>query len=386
MITQNDLRKAFQHPNVRAFYMVVRKGESSLDDKAYTMVNGRAPLTDFSRHPFAGLKTTQGGRAAGAPQFIPSTWGELADKYGFTSFTPEEQDLGYVGCLLKRDALADVVAGNFDQALRKCRPEWTSLPGASESQAGWDLDKARALYAQYGGTFGTAQTQSEPQSQPPKEEKSMAPLMLLSAFAPILQGLLPQVAALFDPTKKVAERNLGIAQVVIDTIVQETGKANLPEAVGAMTDPTTGPEITKRVQEAIVTQPEIMQVLEIGGGIAKSREFSTTVQNAEKPFWYNPTFWITAMFFPMMYMITYQVLFTFAGPVMIGTGVENAPLVATSWYAQIGFDSNTRTGLVNLIVGFVFGGICGIWFGTTVARQKEQAAATTQVINDRRQL
>lgn len=213
----------------------------------------------------------------------------------------------------------------------------------------------------------------------------MPALALLSAFAPILQTLIPQIAALFDPTKKVAERNLGIAQVVVDTIVQATGKANLPEAVGAMTDPVTGPEVTKAVQQAVVTHPDIMGVLEIGGGIAKAREFGVAVQNADKPFWYNPTFWITALFFPMMYMITYQVLFTLAGPILMGTGVEGAPMVPTPWYAQIGFDSNTRTGLINLIVGFVFGGICGIWFGTTVAKQRSEAATTTQIIEDRRQ-
>ncbi len=132
------LQALFDHPNIRAFYAVVRKGESSLGPEAYTMVNGGPPITDFTRHPYEGLSTKAGGRAAGAAQFVPSTWHEIAERYSLPDFSPASQDLGFVGCLLKRPGTIEaLLAGQFERAVALCRLEWTSLPGAAENHAGW---------------------------------------------------------------------------------------------------------------------------------------------------------------------------------------------------------------------------------------------------------
>ena len=123
------------------------------------------------------------------------------------------------------------------------------------------------------------------------------------------------------------------------------------------------------VQAAAVAAPGVIELLEVGGGIAKAREASIIMQNAEKPFWFNPVFWITVGLFPMMYMITAAILFTVAG------NDVNAP-----FWRQVGFDAQTRSGLINLIVGFVFGGIVGVWFGTSVGSMKkdDRAAAVAE--------
>lgn len=209
----------------------------------------------------------------------------------------------------------------------------------------------------------------------------MDPLTLIGIFGPVLAQLIPQIGTLFGGKKD--QQNVQAIATVLDTVVKATGQtgpadvATVGTAVQAMqADKKVQAEVTK----AVVTNPDIMpllQVTEIGGGIGKAREAAATAQVADKPFWYNPLTWVTLAFFPMMYMITYQVLFTLAGPYLVSNGVPNIPLQPNPWYAVVGFDPNTRTGLINLIVGFVFGGVCGIWFGTTVAKQRSDAATQT---------
>jgi muramidase (phage lysozyme) len=85
-LSAERLQALFDHDNIKAFYAVVRRGESSLGPQAYTMVNGGGTFSDFSKHPYAGLSTKEGGRAAGAAQFIPSTWAEIAERYSLPDF------------------------------------------------------------------------------------------------------------------------------------------------------------------------------------------------------------------------------------------------------------------------------------------------------------
>lgn len=222
----------------------------------------------------------------------------------------------------------------------------------------------------------------------------MGPLALLSMFGPLITGMLPQVRNIVNPPPDSnASKNLDLAQLLINTIITAAGTAAAPppatpaapsaesqqmaQLAAAVTAMQNDLELQKKVREAVVTEPRIMdtlQVVEFGGGVEKAAERGLAIQQAERPFWYNPVVWVTAALIPMMYLIVAQILFTLAGPYMVSNGVEGDPLVAMPWYAVIGFDSNTRTGLINLIVGFVFGGICGIWFGTTVAKQRSDAA------------
>ena len=154
----SQLRVALQVVNVSAFLRVIRERESGQDDLAYTVINGGQHFqVPPWQHPWpSGTPTTQGGRAAGAYQFLPSTWKRLADQYDFPDFSPEYQDLGAVALIAGRGALDDIVDGRFEQAVAKCRPEWTSLPGAAESSSSWTIAKARECYVGYGGTFATA--------------------------------------------------------------------------------------------------------------------------------------------------------------------------------------------------------------------------------------
>jgi muramidase (phage lysozyme) len=378
-LSSERLQALFDHPNVKAFYAVVRRGESSLGPEAYTMVNGGPPITDFSKHPYEGLSTKQGGRAAGAPQFIPSTWAEIAERYSLPDFSPASQDLGFVGCVLKRTGAIDaLLAGRFEEAVRICRPEWTSLPGATENNPAWNMDKARALYLDRGGKLDNEEllqpaapieerdTSSIPPVQP-KESTMPLPLLALLSFAgPIISDLIPAVAKLFDRKAETPEK-LTAAQAVIDTIVKGTSSAGIDEALGKV---KADPKLLETVKAQILAEPAVAQYLtvEIGGGVAEARKADVAQQANEKPFYKtSAVFWISMLMLPMVYW--------YVGSSVVG-GVD-VP-AAWPWYAQIplkmfgsAWDSGARVGLANLIVGLILGGICGVYYGISVTQNKQ---------------
>lgn len=143
-----------QNANVQAMLKVIRRGESSMDDDAYLMLYGGGYFDDFADHPR--IKVTAGGytsTAAGAYQFLSSTWDETARIVGLRDFSPESQDLAAVARMVYRRALDDVLRGDLAAALPKLGKEWASLPGSPYGQPTISMDVARATYTQNGGAF-----------------------------------------------------------------------------------------------------------------------------------------------------------------------------------------------------------------------------------------
>lgn len=239
------LKAIFEHKNVQAFYAVVRYRESSLGPEAYRMIGGGGSFDDFTRHPFAGMSTRAGGKAAGAPQFIPSTWAEVSERYSLPDFSPESQDLGFVGCLLKRPGLLDaVIAGRFEEAVRIARPEWTSLPGAAESNPNWTMDKARALYVSHGGLLDNAELlqpaapieERTPEVAPPPKESIMPIPAIVLGLIQAAASVLPVIASIKgDKTQASATQNLNIASKVLDVVGNAVGAVNHQQAVEIVT-------------------------------------------------------------------------------------------------------------------------------------------------------
>jgi muramidase (phage lysozyme) len=209
------IRAALADPNVGALIGVIRAKESSNDDSAFTVINGGAHFTAPPWiHPFHGITTTQAGRstAAGCGQFLGTTWANLAQQYpdDCRDFSPPAQLFGIVALIAGRGALDDVIAGRFDDAVAKLRKEWTSLPGASESRADWTLDKARALYQQFGGTLAPAVATATPAptATPPRaipQETNMGAGLILGLVQSILPlftgGAQTQIAPILDQVK-----------------------------------------------------------------------------------------------------------------------------------------------------------------------------------------
>ena len=97
----------------------------------------------------SGLTST----AAGAYQFLYSTWKECQKALNLPDFTELSQDTACLYLLKRRKALDDVESGNFTSAIAKCNLEWASLPGSPYNQHPKDIGTAQAYYKQAGGTI-----------------------------------------------------------------------------------------------------------------------------------------------------------------------------------------------------------------------------------------
>ncbi len=341
-MTLADLRALLSNGNVAAFLRVIREGESRQTDDAYTLLNGGGYFMGLLHHPYAGQKTPP-AKAAGAYQFIASTWGEVSRQYGIPGFGPREQDMGAVARIIYRGALDDVLAGRLEHAIAKCKQEWTSLPGAAENTH-YTLDKARTVYLQYGGTLALHEAldiapKDEPVTPPVTPRNHMDPI---SIFLPIITQLIPQIAKGFG-----GGQNATLAQTVLDTVVKATGAANEQEAVVKM---QSDPAMLKAATEAVVTEPSIMGILEIGGGIKAAREADVAATQADKPFWFSPAFWISLILLTMPFMLLVDVFYVH---------------FESSYYSE-----NIRTQIVTALLAIIMV-VGGYFLGSSQGSQKK---------------
>jgi lysozyme len=154
-IVSTDITPALlENSNLRAFLRTIRAGEGTADTNGYRRIFGGQLFDSYADHPRVyvtyGNTTTS---AAGAYQFLAGTWDDVRRAINLPDFSPRSQDLGAAWLIRRRGALRDVLAGRFDDAIRKCAKEWASLPGAPYGQPTKTLAQARATYLQAGGTF-----------------------------------------------------------------------------------------------------------------------------------------------------------------------------------------------------------------------------------------
>jgi muramidase (phage lysozyme) len=255
-VTLSDLKRLLANTNVAAFLRVIRERESSQDDSAYTVLNGGAHFESFAEHPFKGQRTPP-GKAAGAYQYIASTWGDVEAQYGMPDFSPASQDAGAVARLIYRGALEDVLAGRFAAAVARCRHEWTSLPGASESSTSWTMDKALAVYRKWGGRTDdeVAALRREGRNQPMPAPAPGVPSnqpggsMGGLAAAGLIGQLLQTVIGAFAPVARAkVEEAAGkvtdaagakaLADGLMGVLTQVTGQTDPVQATAAVLAPT----------------------------------------------------------------------------------------------------------------------------------------------------
>ena len=114
------------------FSKVIKTGEGTVGDKGYTTMFTGRQFSDLSKHPE--LLNTGGGYtsdAAGAYQFLSTTYNPAAKALGITDFSPESQEK--VGKYLAQQRGLDVdkihtTKESILKALDKISPEWASIP------------------------------------------------------------------------------------------------------------------------------------------------------------------------------------------------------------------------------------------------------------------
>lgn len=137
------------------FSKVIKTGEGTVGDKGYTTMFTGRQFSDLSKHP-AQLNTSgkNTSDAAGAYQFLSSTYNPAAKELGITDFSPESQEK--VGKFLAQRRGLDVdkvhtTKESFLKAIDKISPEWASMPtiktGSSYyGQGGLTPDQAWKAY------------------------------------------------------------------------------------------------------------------------------------------------------------------------------------------------------------------------------------------------
>lgn len=146
------------HPNVRALLAVIRRGEGTTGPNGYRTLFGGGTFDGYTDHPRQRITRKLGSRsitstAAGAYQFLSTTWDETARIMGLTDFTPASQDRAAVGRIAARGALDDAKAGRLSQALSKVAHEWASMPGSPYGQPVITDQTAIAVYKGAGGNL-----------------------------------------------------------------------------------------------------------------------------------------------------------------------------------------------------------------------------------------
>jgi muramidase (phage lysozyme) len=144
--------------NVQAFLKMIRAGEGTDGPNGYRMLFGGGLFDSFADHPRRSVTARLGGKpitstAAGAYQFLSTTWDDCRRALGLTDFSPESQDRAAIYLIGRRRALDDVRAGRFESAVQKCAKEWASLPGSPYGQPVKTLAQARQVYESNGGSY-----------------------------------------------------------------------------------------------------------------------------------------------------------------------------------------------------------------------------------------
>lgn len=251
MTSLEHIVDALGRPNVVAFLRVIRARESSQDDSAYRVINGGSHFDAPPwRHPWHGITTGNGARASGAYQFLGTTWSRLCEMYGFPDFSPPNQDRGAVVLIAGRGALDDVLAGRFDAAVRKCRPEWTSLPGAAESTSSWTMDRARDVFLQYGGTLEAA-----PATPPAPATTNGGPMgglglslvqALIAGFAPLAQEKINGALAKHGVDSAVGQQ---LVTGVLNAVRPGLAAAPPAQQIAAVAEAQKSPEVVKKAEQ-----------------------------------------------------------------------------------------------------------------------------------------
>lgn len=156
-MTITDLALALGHRNVSAFLRAIRLAEGTNDALGYRRLvgGGEFPAPPW-RHPNKRVYLPRYftfSTAAGAYQFLHRTWAGLVAEYGFTDFSPANQDMAAVALIAGRGALEDVLGGRIEEAIEKCKLEWAGLPGSPHGQRTEELDKVLAEYTSHGGVI-----------------------------------------------------------------------------------------------------------------------------------------------------------------------------------------------------------------------------------------
>jgi muramidase (phage lysozyme) len=347
--------------NVRALSRVVRQTESLQTHDAYRIrYNGDGPRAFFDSYadhprifvPIPNDPEERKSSASGAYQVTATTYDYLRQQHsGLDDFSPETQDALFVACLVKRDALQDVLDGRFDEAVAKCRLEWTSLPGAAESNARWTLAKARELYQQYGGRLTPETTQ--PSTLTPEEQTMPLSPIALGAIPELIKSI-PALIGLFGPKGEKAAQRVAAAETVINAFVGAVpGATNVQDAVEKT---NADPALKAAARVAVESNPAVASLIEVGGGVAAARKSNDDyMARLEDDAWWRMLLKIPANPALLVSAAGLYLVYLFVVPLAAQVSKLSEAVVAA---------------IIMSVIGTIVGAIFGFWLGQTWQQKK----------------
>lgn len=315
-----------------------------------------------------------GGLARGIAQWHPDRQDGFLAEFGkpITAATFEEQ-LAWVQAELQGREKAAATAlreCTTAAAAGACVSERYERPADRQGEAQKRAALAERIFAELSG----AAIPTQPAAPIIEGGRPMLPAVIAAVLPSIIQSV-PAIASIFAKGER-GKDNVKAMEIVAQVVTDATKSVNVVEAAEKL---QADPEMKKVAQDALLADPVIASLLvgEAGGGIKAAREYDLKVMAQDKPFWRtSAVFWVSMILLPLIYWLVGSVI---AGGVVLP---ESWP-----WYAQAPFkllggvwNGESRSGIANLVIGLILGGICGVYYGVSVTQnqnnQRRQTDAT----------
>ena len=136
-------------PQRRALLNTIRYAEGTWKQgqAGYRTLYGGGQFNNLERHPERTVVKRYTSAAAGAYQFLPTTWREAATKLELESFNPQNQDQAALYLIDRRGILEDIDRqGLTRESMAVLAKEWASFPNlAGHSAYGQPVKQADSL-------------------------------------------------------------------------------------------------------------------------------------------------------------------------------------------------------------------------------------------------
>ena len=143
--------------NLAAFLLMIHYAEDTYGENAYRTLYGGGLFHSYDQHPNAAItKWGITSTAAGAYQFLYTTWQALAKDIRLEDFAPASQDKAAIEIVRRKGALPDVLQGMIAEAIYKCRKVWASFPGAGYGQNEKNIESLLRFYVAAGGQLNNS--------------------------------------------------------------------------------------------------------------------------------------------------------------------------------------------------------------------------------------
>ena len=131
------------------------EGTADLGENGYNVIVGGGLFHDYADHPrkLVTINATLKSTAAGRYQLLARYFDYYKKLLNLPDFSPDSQDKIALQQIRECRALADIDAGQIEQAIYKCKGIWASLPGAGYGQHEQKIKFLLATYETAGGTI-----------------------------------------------------------------------------------------------------------------------------------------------------------------------------------------------------------------------------------------